>query len=707
MSSARLCFRILIAVAGAFSALGPLLPLPAWGHGEDEPEGVVEEIVVTGRRPVTATSTVTAEDFELRPLESGGQMLEAVPGVLTAQHTGGGKAEQYFLRGFDADHGTDLLVYFDDVPINLRSHAHGQGYLDLHFVTRETIDRLDVAKGPYSTRFGDFATAATIEYVPFDRLDESIAKFELGEWATYRGVGVISPRLGPFGEGEREANAVVSFEAYHTDGPFDNDEDLWRYSAFARGDVALSPDLVLSGHLLGYYADWNASGLVPERLVDSGSLDRFGSLDPSEGGDTTRVQGKLQLDWEPADAAHVSANVYLAYYDLDLYSNFTYALGDPGDPGAVGGIVQRDDRLYAGGRFEYDQGLHLPWHGNLRVGLEWRVDDAKVRLGRQTRRRVSRFGRDDEIRELSLGPYVEVEVMPLDWIRFIGGVRVEFLDYDVESRLAGGENGSGKDHVWLPKANLVLSPFSAASPWSSEMSALRRLEIFLNFGIGFHSNDARAGLDDEDLLVRAPGAEIGLRTVFFDRISFSLGGFWLEIEDELVFAGDAGTSEQSGRSRRFGAELAMSADLTDWLYARGDIAYTSARFTSGGDPIPQAPRFIGKGAVGVRFGGFAAEFGVRSLDDRYASEAFRSPKLAGYTVLDLGARYRVGPVEIGLAVENLADAKWRSSEFYYASCAPSEVGTRPAECPLGGGVDGFHFSPGNPRNVRGWVRYGF
>ncbi len=649
---------------------------------------------------------VPAEDFELRPLESGGQMIEAVPGALTAQHTGGGKAEQYFLRGFDADHGTDLAVYFDGVPINLRSHAHGQGYLDLHFVTKETIEKLDVAKGPYSARFGDFATAGTIEYVPFQRRDESLVQFEIGEWNTYRAVGVVSPRFGAFGGSDPDASGVLSFEAYGTDGPFRSDENLRRLSLFGRGDVRLSPTLKLSGHVLGYTADWDASGLIPERLVDSGRLNRFGSLDPTEGGDTSRIQGKLQLDWEPSESSRVLVNAYVAHYDLDLYSNFTYALGDP----ATGdGIIQRDDRIYTGGRVEYLQFPELPWFGGVRAGFEWRYDDARVRLGNQTRRQVAGLTNDDDVEELSLGPYVEIELFPLGWVRFLGGVRFESFSFDVDSRIPGALDGSGVDRIWLPKANLILSPFAEDAPLASELAALRDLELFLNFGIGFHSNDARSGVDDERILARAPGAEIGVRTRLFDWVTFSLSTFWLEIEDELVFVGDEGTTESGGRSRRLGVEFATHVVLTDWLYLRGDLAYTSARFTSGDDPVPQAPRFIAKGALGVRKGGFFAELGVRSLGDRYASEDFGNPKLSSYTVFDLGARYRHGPFEVGFALENLTDRKWRSSEFFFESCAPSEVGVVAACAPAGGGagIGDFHFTPGNPRNFRGWVRYVF
>jgi len=700
-------------MSGRFVAMLPVLalvlaaPVARAGAPGDAAE---YEFTVTGRRPVTASSalTVPARDFALRPLESGGQMFEAVPGGITAQHTGGGKAEQYFLRGFDADHGTDLAVYFDGVPVNLRSHAHGQGFLDLHFVTRETIMRLDAYKGPYLPRFGDFATAAVVEYVPHASLPESHLSFEGGYWDTYRAVGVVSPRTGWFAGDEARARGLASFEAYHTDGPFRDDEDLWRFSGFLRGELDLAPGVVLSGHLLGYTADWSASGLVPERLVASGALSRFDSLDPTEGGDTTRAQGKLQVAWEPSSRRRVLANAYVVYYDLDLFSNFTFALADPA---AGDGIFQKDDRVYTGGRVEWLEVFDAGIPGRLRVGVESRFDDVRVRLGRQVRRRETGFTGDDDVRELSVGPYLTLELLPRPWLRLVGGVRVEHFRFEVRNRLGDVAEGRSDETLVLPKANLVLSPFGPGGPLETGSEALRSLELFGNFGIGFHSNDARAVLADpsDTTLPEALGGEVGLRTRLLGRMEVALSAFYLELEDELVFVGDEGVTEPSGETRRWGVELVARADLTEWLYVRGDAGWTSARFTGGGGPVPQAPRFVAKGALGVRHGGFAAEIGVRSLGDRYASEDFLDPKLSDYTVVDLGLRYRHGPFEVGLAVENLTDTDWRSSEFFFASCAPSEVGARSA-CPPGGGGPGvgdFHFTPGNPRNVRGWVRVAF
>lgn len=668
----------------------------AAGSGAADPLGEpVETITVVGRQPTTATSTeiIAAEDFELRPLESGGQMLEAVANVLTAQHTGGGKAEQYYVRGFDADHGTDLAVYFDGVPMNLRSHAHGQGFLDLHFVTPETIDRLDAHKGPYFTRYGDFATAAAIDYVPATTFEKSLVKATYGEFDTFRSVGVLAPRTGVFAP-DGPARGYVAFEAYFTDGPFENTENLERYSAFARGEVDVSPTLRLSGHLLGYYADWNASGLIPSRLVRDGTLDEFGSLDPTEGGQTTRVQGKVQADWDPVPNGHLMANAYVSYYDFELYSNFTYFLNDPVDGD---GIVQRDKgRVYGGGRVEYEHSPRAPVPTRLRGGVETRYDDAHVFLGTQTQRRVTGTTSDDRIETLSMEPYVEVEADVLPWLHAQAGLRFAWFRYDGHDRAAGTTPGAKHDTRWLPKANLAARPFGEDGPLPLDVEALRKMELFVNFGLGYHSNDARAVLSSQsgETLPRAIGAEIGARTrLCEDRIELALDGWYLNLEDELLFVGDEGTTESVGETNRLGVEFAATLWPLEWWYLRGDVAYTSVRLDDGNAPLAQAPRFVTKAATGIRWEGFATELNLRHLGERYGTDG-PGPTLSDYTVLDFAARYRTGPIEVGFAIENLTDTHWRSSEFYYES--------QPTPDPNSAAED-FHFSPGNPRNVRAWL----
>ncbi len=685
----------------AASVLALALASSASAHDDGGP---VDEIRVTTRPASTATAplTVEASEFELRPLESAGQLLETVPGLLTAQHTGGGKAEQYFLRGFDADHGTDLAVSFDGVPINLRGHAHGQGYLDLHFIPIDAIERVEVSKGPYSARAGDFATAGAIDFVTYHELPRPRVRIEAGPWDTWRVGAVGFPDSWIPGDAS-DTRVLGAFEVAHTDGPLRSDEDLWRYSALVRADTELGNGWSASGHVLAYHADWNASGLVPERAVRTRALSRWGSLDETEGGDTSRLQGKVQLEWEASEHARLVLSAYLARYSLDLFSNFTYALDDPA---AGDGIVQRDDRLYGGGHLAYEHVLGLSFPATLRGGIDWRADDARVRLGRQTRRRDTGPISDDDIRVASLAPYLELVATPLPWVQFEGGVRHERIRFDVDSRI-DATGGDGSDALWLPKANLVLSPFSEAGPWPATHPIVRELQWFLHAGTGFHSNDPRAGVVDERILSAAHGAEVGLRTRLPEVAEFAVSVFWLSLEDELAFVGDAGTTESAGASRRLGVEVAASLQLTAWLEVRGDVSYTSARTSDG--PIVQAPRLVAKAALAANQGPWSAELSARSLGERTAIDGAPGIRLSDYTVLDFGIRYRSDPWEFGLRIENLTDREWRSSEFFYASCAPSEVGASSA-CPFAGGGPGIedrHFTPGNRRHIVAWLRWTF
>ncbi len=690
-----------------------LAPLGAAAH---EPSDEIETVEVRAPRVQTATSsfTIPATDFELRALESGGQMLEAIPNVLTAQHTGGGKAEQIFVRGFDADHGTDIAVYFDDVPINLRSHAHGQGYLDLHFVTKETIARLEGGKGPYQARYGDFATAAYVDYVPFDTLDSSFVLFEGGSFETLRAVGGLSSGGGVL-ERDGPAQGFITFEAYHTDGPFLNDEDLWRYSAFARGHVDVNRDLTLSGHLLGYYGEWNASGLIPQRLIDDGTVDRFGSLDPTEGGRTWRVQAKAQADWTPNESTHMRGNAYIAWYDLELYSNFTYNLETV--PPLSDGIVQRDDdRIQVGGRFEVDHAPDRTWRPKFGAGLEWRLDHVDVVLATQTRRTDTGCQRsgvadpnaacsDETIRQSSAEPYIDAGIEPLPWLNLDAGLRMAWHRFNEVGDGATQGRGTQDEVVWLPKANLVLTPFAEDGAWPSSIDALESVEVFGNFGIGYHSNDARTALDDPgaDLLPLATGAEGGVRVRLTDRIEVGLDYWWLKLDQELAFVGDEGTTEASGETRRRGIEAVANIWIVDWLYLRGDVGYTRARFADGDAPVAQAPRLIARAATGVRWEGLSAELGLRHLGERYGTEDIEGPRLSGYTVLDLAARYRWRFLDIGVAIENLTNTDWSSSEFYYASCTSADQSAGRCTMGSGVGVDDRNLSPGNPIGARAWV----
>jgi hypothetical protein len=660
----------------------------------------VFEVTVRERRPVTASSVYVAEqeDLALRRLDTPEQVIESVPPILGAQHAGGGKANQYFVRGFDGDHGTDVAFFVDGLPTNLRSHAHGQGFNDLHFVIPEAIERVEAHMGPYHPEFGDFATAGAVELRLLDRVAEPFAEASVGFWDSYRVVGLFSPQGGVFAGDDPRSTLLGAIELATTDGPFESDEDYDAYKALLRFGRRVGERTRLEGWLSLYAGKWSSSGQIPERAVEQPGFGRFDSIDPSEGGDTDRESALIRLVHEPSPGQRLEATLWGAHYALDLYSNFTFFLNDPvnGD-----GIVQSDDRVYFGGLLVYRHALKALGRPTLlSVGLDTRTDLADVQLARQRAR--SRLGpvADDEVRETSLAGFVSAEVVPLPWVRFLGGLRIEGFRYGVQNQretMTGARpSGHATEDVYLPKANLVLAPFSELGPRPVRTEAVRSLEIFLNYGIGFHSNDARdvVANPQDETLPSADGYEVGLRTRVLDSFDVAVSYWWLDLERELVFVGDEGTTEVSPPSRRRGLELAARLELLTWLYADAALSWSSAAFENG-DAVPQAPRLIGKAALRADHpSGLAAELSFRAFGRRYAVED-RSERLSGYGVLDLGVRYRRGSWELSLTFENLTNAEWRQSEFYYTSRLPSE----PAA-----GVDDFHFTPGNPRNVQLGVR---
>jgi outer membrane receptor protein involved in Fe transport len=691
-------------------ALLVLAPLSA---AADEPVATYT-IDVRERRPVSAASAFVRDSraFELRSVsDDPGDLLEVTPGLEVGQHAGGGKANQYLIRGFDADHGTDVALFVDGVPVNVRSHAHGQGYADFHFVIPETIEEVEITKGPYEAEVGDFATAGSVNLVTREGLEESIVKFEGGSFDTQRYLLMFSPDEGAFAGGdEAPARALFALEAYGTDGPFhdDNEEDLWRYNLFGSFGVELGEETELTATLNVYDGKWDASNEIPQRAVDGPGFDRWDAVDPTDGGDSSTARTLVKLLHRPSDREQFEAAAWFDWYALDLYSNFTFFLEDPvnGDQ-----ILQQDDRIRYGGWLEYARTLEAaPVPVALRGGLETQNDDAHVRLRTSTERDITGTIADDEIVERSLALWGELEVIPLPWVRTVLGLRAEEFWYDVNhiegtSSPAEGEENDGQ---LLPKLNVILRPFAEDALLPCAIGPVRDFELFLNFGKGYHSNDARdvVAQPREPTLASAYGWEIGARTRFFDRLDVAAAYWWLNLERELVFVGDAGETEQKPRSRRRGVEVAAELEILDWLFLQGSLGYSSGEFVGARDgsdalpgrKIPQAVRFIADAGLVARHpAGVSAELSYRTLGQRYGTEDPSTPRLRSWAVWDAAVRYRRGPFEVGVIVENLGNTHWESAEFFFESQLAGELA----------GAEDLHFVPGNPRNARVVLAYHF
>jgi outer membrane receptor protein involved in Fe transport len=714
------------------------------------------EVVVEARKelPSASSEDIRARDLELRPHSTGQEILNDVPGLVAVQHQGGGKAPQWLLRGFDADHGTDVAVFVDDLPINLRTHAHGQGYADLNPLIPEVVETIQVRKGPYFVQYGDFATAGTLDVITRDRFKENFVLAEGGSFDTMRYVGGVSRDVGP-------VSALVAGQAYFTDGPFENPEDFARYNAYTKLSATPSTTsrLWLSGSV--YDGRWHGSGQIPLREVSAGRLDRFGAVDPTEGGHSDREDLTLHYDDDLTARDRLEVLAYGSRYELQLFSDFTF-FKDTGlrfteGPGGrifdtaaqrfVGtddlptgrggsvpgdGIEQNDQRYLYGGRIRYRRFwdlLGLP--GESRLAVETRNDDVNLALHRQVRRNRFFSVNALAVSERSVGAYLTHEVLLADRVRLEVGLRGDVFFVDARNRLARQRSdvnfdpvriaGGTSDSILSPKAALVVTP-------------IENTDVYLDFGEGFHSNDARDALTSlrsgrSSLLTKALGYELGARTHPLDRLDLAAALWLLDLDSELVFSGDAGNQETGSNggnlvpsppSRRWGVDFEGRYQVTRWLSADYDLAWADAYFTGSapdrsiveGDAVPLAPTLLMNGGLTAALpSGFSVALRTRFLDDRPAIED-RSLVARGYTLLDLIARYRWRSVEASLALLNLTDAAWREAQFADNSCVRRELGRVPGCDPRPGKQTAhaveppsdIHFTPGNPFGVRAGVK---
>ncbi len=676
-----------VVLSAAAIALAGLSAGTASAH---DPDAALElpELRVEADRPLAASSQllVPDTDYVLQPQGRPAQVLRLIPGLVAVEHSGGaGKADQYFLRGFDADHGTDVAFFADGMPINFRSHAHGQGYTDLNFIIPETIETVEASKGAYQVELGDFVTAGAVNFRTREMVKEGLAQAAGGQFGTQRYLLMFSPT-------KERVRTLFAAEGYYTDGPFQNDNRYLRANLL--GKLTMNPtgrsELSLTGTF--HKAQWNGSGEIPQRAVNAGALDRFGSVDPSEGGNTVRSTGRVNYHYDTTTGGRFYANAYAQYYKFDLYSNFTFFLNDPvnGD-----GFQQSDRRLIYGGDLGFRQaGRWLDMDGRATLGVQSRVDDIHARLGPQVRRNPLGTTTDSDIAEASYSPFFKIDLQPARWLRFSGGLRSEVFTFDVRDRCKGctnQANGRTLSGLVLPKASLTLGPWGGT-------------EFFANFGDGYHSNDARSAVSPGAVpLARARTYEVGTRAKPWgsDGLELTATLWAIDLKQELVFVGDAGTTEIRGATTRRGMEAAARGPIWGPLSINSSLTWSRARFDTGAR-IPNAPELTAYGALLLRWPeGLSSQvqatyFGDRSLDE--------NQKAPSWVTVDLSERYQLpvrlsrGRMEAFLFVQNLLDTKWEQASFGFTSRLAGE----PA-----GGVSDLHFVPGTPRFVMAGLAWYF
>lgn len=649
-------------------------------HAHRSEEEELRVTITDSRAPQAASAlTVSGGELKMRPRLRPADILEATPGLIAVQHAGGGKANQYFLRGFDVDHGTDIAIQVDGIPVNMVSHGHGQGYADMHFLIPELVSSLDVYKGCYETRYGDFSTAGALHLKLTDHFDESQASLMVGRFGILRGLAITSLEVG------ERLRLVAAGEAYAQDGPFSRKEDLFRMNGFARATYDLSDSSKVSLSWMSYSGRWNASGQIPEREVKAGRLDRFGFINPAEGGSTQRHS--LNLAIEALDhRSHFQANLYFVRYIFKLYSDFTFFLDDPffGDM-----IEQTDDRHMLGGQVQARYHHHLgPVRLESTFGLQGRFDSIDNGLYHDYQRERLSVTSLSSIAQSGIGLYASEEARYSDWLRLTAGIRLDRADVSVEDRLDGPgalfntKTGTQGSTLISPKAAFVLSPLS----W---------MDLFLDIGRGFHSNDARGAVRSQDrarLLTPATGYEVGTRIRPLKPLTLSFSAFRLDLYSEQVYVGDAGTTEPSDASQRLGMEISARYYMSRALFADTDITLTQARYQNG-DFVALAPTRTITAGLGFRapFGTFGS-IRVKHVGDRPANED-GSLTAEGFTVVDAQLGHRLGRFELGLDIQNVLNSEWKEVQFATASKLRNE--TVP--------VEEIHFVPGYPFTIMGRI----
>ncbi len=624
--------------------------------------------------------TVNAKQIANRPLLRPAEVLETVPGLIVTQHSGDGKANQYFLRGFSLDHGTDFYTTLEDMPINLPTHAHGQGYSDLNFLIPELISDIKYKKGPYYASEGDFAStgSASIGYV--DSLPYGISSVTVGSFGDRRVLNADSYDVAG-------GKLLYALEYFHNDGPWTHPERYERFNgvvSYAKNDGHNSYKI----SAMAYKGDWDATNQVPLRAINDGTIDRYGSLDPSDGGNTHRYSLSAKLT-HYGDDATTTASAYIIDYGLDLFSNFTYYMNNPtqGDQ-----FEQKDSRTISGANIAQVRIKKIFDMDSIEsYGLAVRNDFINgVGLYNTQNRNALSTVSYNKVNETSVGLYYQNELTLADKVRVIGGIREDLYRFDVTNYTNPTSSGVKTAAITSPKLNFIFGPWE-------------KTELFINSGYGFHSNDARGVMASSTAatpLVKTIGAEVGVQTRAIQGLQSSLALWMMDSDSELVFAGDSGTTEATGPSRRIGVEWANYWTPFPWCIIDADFTLSQAHYRNpaqeGGAYVPEAMEktvSIGAEITDYKnyFGGARLRyFGSRALieDNSIRSEPS--------TLVNLKVGRHLGKnFDLSLDVLNLFNVQSYDIEYYYASQLKNESAS----------VNDYMVHPGEPRSVRFTLTY--
>ncbi len=643
----------------------------------------LDQVVIVSK--LNILSQLVNVDVKANPVKSSQEILRKVPGLIIGQHAGGGKAEQIFLRGFDIDHGTDIAINVDGLPVNMVSHAHGQGYADMHFIIPETIDNIDFGKGAYYAEKGNFNTAGYVDLKTKSKIDNNQISLEAGMFNTIRTVGMFK-----IAESD-DSNAYVASELVLTDGAFDSPQNFNRLNLMGRYNFNNHEDQELTLSISHFQSKWDASGQVPQRAIDQGLIGRYGAIDDTEGGNTSRSNFWVNHSKQIDEHSKLTSKAYISKYDFELFSNFTFFLEDPINADQ---IRQKEDRTIIGVETKYENSLHVGDHDSqlsYDAGIGFRYDDVNdVQLSRTKNRQelLERLAYGD-VDELNGYGFLNLTYKKNKWT-VNPGLRLDYFKFDYVNKLSETYDSKSENKVFLgPKLNVIFA-------------ASQNVQLYGKTGIGYHSNDTRVVVanEGEEILPAAYSADLGAILKPTKKLIVNAALWSLFLEQEFVYVGDAAIVEPSGKTQRYGVDFGLRYQLTDWLYANGDINYTYARSTEeleGQDYIPLSPDLTSSGGLSIReLGNWSGGINYRFIKDRPANED-NSIVAEGYFITDLNLNYTMNNWTFGVIVENLFDSKWNETQFATESRLLNEPSS----------FEEIHFTPGTPFYLRGKISISF
>ncbi len=651
-------------------------------------ETIIElpSVIITARKEF-AQNTINSLDFKYRTHSTTQNLLLLVPGLFIAQHAGGGKAEQIFLRGFDVDHGTDVAIAVDGMPVNMVSHAHGQGYADLHFVIPETVDNINFSKGSYDAKTGDFNTAGAVKFQTKKFIRNNILKYETGRFGTQRGFAIIN--LIPHHDiTQNKHSAYIASEYFYTKGYFQNPQNFNRINIFGKYDGQISNHANLSVSISTFLSKWNASGQIPQRAVDNKSISWFGSIDPTEGGNTSRSNLNATLTNHLHNLATIKNQLYLTDYNFELFSNFTYYKEDTinGDQ-----IKQYEKRQLFGYNGSYNNDFKIR---NLQIkgstGLGFRGDIINdIGLASTFQKYTIKDKKKGKIVENNFNGYIDATLLFTEKISINIGIRYDYFTFQYRNKLIDTNVFNTYKGIASPKFNLYYK-------------IRQQIQLYLSAGSGFHSNDARVSVlkNNNTSLPSAQSIDLGTNFKLKKKIFINLAVWYMYLQSEYIYVGDDGLLELSGRTNRIGIDLSARYQMLKWLFIDADLNFAHARFIDlpkGVNYITLAPKITSIGGFGINIKkAFDGSLRYRHLSKRPAIEDY-SVVASGYFIVDAVVNYQWKNIRFNLSAENIFNKKWREAQFGTESKLKGESNS----------ITEIHFTPGTPFFIKGGITFLF